>query len=94
MLSGFNHSESASNPKYAECRNPKVRSIWSNVNFAWLEMHTETPRCTPAVALDQNVGVWNKLAQKSFASPGKICCTSKTKDKKIVLYIWPYALEF
>ena len=34
-----------------------------------------------------------KLAQKSFASPGKKCFTSKMEDTKIILYIWPHALE-
>ena len=36
----------------------------------------------------------NKLAQKSFASPRKNSHTSKTEDTKIILYVWPYALEF
>ena len=35
----------------------------------------------------------NKLAQKSFASPGKNGFISKMEDTKIILYVWPYALE-
>ena len=41
----------------------------------------------------RNLYLANKLAQKSFASPGKKCSTSKTEDTEIIMYVWPYAFE-
>ena len=46
------------------------------------------------VAAQQNLDMYTKLAQKSFASPGKNWYPSKTEDTNIILYVWPCALEF
>ena len=62
--------------------------------------HTPTWKkveCPPPPGFVTNHGgltqVTYKLAQKSFASPGKKCFTSKTEDTKIILCIWPYLSE-
>ena len=73
--------------------NPNPNNPKSTLGFKKLDLGTKPTRLNLYPTLRMDVMSIYKLAQKSFASPGKKCSTSKTEDIKIILFTWPYALE-